>query len=263
MKSSLFSLPNLLCLLCACGGAPFEQSAGTDAAGDSVEPTTTNDAANEVQSTSPVGTAAVQADSGGKEPALLDGGTEATAVLEAGGQSPDGMTADEPTGLPQCFYGAKQCTDGMHYQTCGQDQQWSAPVACVHETCEGGTCGAECAPGTTQCAPDPTLLPSVMVFDGTQTCDTNGQWEPYTICPFSGSNTVRPTCLAGTCVDCLPGWSECLGASSFIQCSRTNPNTWDLASAVQCATSTPNCHDTGHFDTSTMMSIPTAVCSNP
>lgn len=175
------------------------------------------------------------------------------------------MTTDGPVGLPQCFYGAKQCTDGLHYQTCGQDQQWSAPIACVHETCEGGTCAAECAPGTTQCAPDPIGLPSTIDLNGTQTCGANGRWGAYTICPFTGSNTVRQTCLGGMCVDCLPGWTECLGANSFISCSTTDPNmtqnTWNLASAVQCSTNMPNCHQSVRFNTPTT-SVPAAVCSN-
>jgi hypothetical protein len=74
--------------------------------------------------------------------------------------------------------------NGQNVETCGADLV-SATVTqtCTNQTCVNGACQGVCGPLQTQCAVD---------TDGTQSCDTNGQWGTAVAC------TSGP-CVIGVC----------------------------------------------------------------
>jgi formylglycine-generating enzyme required for sulfatase activity len=106
------------------------------------------------------------------------------------------LGADEFIVTDLCEYpGERRCGEGNRPEECDTEGRWKKLTACVDQTCIGGECVGECAPGEKGCSGNTR-----------KTCDA-GLWKNVTEGPCTGQ-----TCNNGECVGmCEPDQKKCSG----------------------------------------------------
>jgi hypothetical protein len=108
-----------------------------------------------------------------------------------------------------CVAGTTTCPDTSHYELCGSNGQYGAPIPCVNQTCvnnaSGGACIGTCAPGQLGCD---------AATNSPTTCGANGT-------PVDTTPCTNKTCVGTACAgSCAPGQSTCNG-STVLGCDAT------------------------------------------
>jgi formylglycine-generating enzyme required for sulfatase activity len=191
---------------------------------------------------------------------------------------PDATATDATADAPAlaCTPGATQCWDNATVQTCTADGGWTAPVACVDQTCVAGQCAGQCSPRQTECvgnslsycdagawsSPTACTDQTCVGFSADASADSSpvragcrGTCEPGQMacdggqplsCATTGDWTglgdacagSTPVCSAGACIVCLPGSSRCNGLQPQT-CDGTGASWQNQGPA--CTAPTPYC----------------------
>ncbi len=158
--------------------------------------------------------------SGGPQDGAVESANDASAPVDG---SADACTDACTTGTSCTTPGAKRC-EGNAVEACGPNGQWTAPVACVHQTCVSGACLGSCAPGDTlplacgNCGTEMLTCSSTGAFQPGGPCVGQGPCAPGAsqACNSYGSQSCGATCTWGACscpaaALCVPGTVECSG----------------------------------------------------
>lgn len=165
-------------------------------------------------------------DAASDEPSSSGDATMESSGGSSGSNSGSGGDARNDTGSGEggggsCSPGQIRCS-GNGVQTCGGNGQWSAPQACVDQTCLAGACVGMCAPGQTHpvpcgnCGTDTQTCTSAGTWQNSGNCTGQGACVPAATqaCNTYGSQTCTASCAWGTCScpsapACSPGTAQC------------------------------------------------------